>query len=274
MTEISNEQVSRYDRQIRLWGFDGQQRILNFVILKSKCIVSELKGFNPTVNIISVPQESEYTAQFFSDYDLVVASNSGMSEQVKINNVCREANIKFISANIFGLYGYIFCDLLDHDYKVEKKSADENNPDEQKITVEEHTETYVNLERSVSHDYNNLTGRKMKRSASPLLFMIQGYLKLKSDSDGSLDKNLLVEKMKDILNDLFKKSNVIENYVSEEDIKMFTESIDSGIGAGNSVLGGILAQEVIKVISRKNLPISNWLVYDVLESDAMVYRVD
>ncbi|PVU99554.1 hypothetical protein BB559_000618, partial [Furculomyces boomerangus] len=168
MTEISNEQVSRYDRQIRLWGFDGQQRMLKSKILvigvnpltmemsknlvlggigqlsimddgivnssdthnlyilgeehvgekKSKCIVSELKGFNPTVNIISVPQESEYTAQFFSDYDLVVASNSGMSEQVKINNVCREANIKFISANIFGLYGYIFCDLLDHDYKV------------------------------------------------------------------------------------------------------------------------------------------------------------
>ncbi|OMJ15253.1 SUMO-activating enzyme subunit 1 [Smittium culicis] len=28
MTSISNELVNRYDRQIRLWGFEGQRRII------------------------------------------------------------------------------------------------------------------------------------------------------------------------------------------------------------------------------------------------------
>ncbi len=36
--------------------------------------------------------------------------------QIRINDVCRRLNKPFYAGGTYGLLGYIFCDLLQHDY--------------------------------------------------------------------------------------------------------------------------------------------------------------
>lgn len=36
--------------------------------------------------------------------------------QIRINDVCRQYSKPFYAGGTFGLLGYIFCDLLAHDY--------------------------------------------------------------------------------------------------------------------------------------------------------------
>ena len=47
------------------------------------------------------------------NFDLVIVNNYKTQEQIRINNLCRNSNVKFISARTAGLFGQIFCDFGD-----------------------------------------------------------------------------------------------------------------------------------------------------------------
>eukprot|EP00040_Diaphanoeca_grandis_P004025 m.26770 g.26770 ORF g.26770 m.26770 type:complete len:1008 (+) comp15539_c0_seq2:94-3117(+) len=68
--------------------------------------IAELNPYTP-IDVIT----GELTAEVLSSYTVVVLTNSGVEEQLKINDITHANNVCFISARTPGLFGQIFCDF-------------------------------------------------------------------------------------------------------------------------------------------------------------------
>ncbi|PVV00728.1 hypothetical protein BB560_004875 [Smittium megazygosporum] len=319
MSTLSSEQLSRYDRQIRLWGFEGQKRVLfigvnqfmlealkNLVlggighltivddqvltdqdindlyilnkddigIKKGLAISKKLVDFNTAVDISTGLSEKCVDEEFISTFQLVVLSNPSFEENIRINELCRKTETKFISSNLFGTYGYIFCDLFEHTYKINSKSSTSSDTSENKPKTDTFSESYTSLQKSTAHIFEKVSMRKTRRLVSPLYFILLGYMKL-YDKNQLSQKDLLpnADDLNQIVFEIIKSSNIYSEFIDKQKIRTFLECLNLRLASFSSVLGGILAQEIIKVISGKDLPISNWLFFDSLESDALIYKI-
>ena len=61
--------------------------------------------------------------KYFENFDVVIVTNYTKDVILKVNNFCRELNIKFFSGDIFGFFGYSFMDLVKHEYVEEEVKA-------------------------------------------------------------------------------------------------------------------------------------------------------
>lgn len=55
-------------------------------------------------------------AEYFDAFDVVTVVDCLQSQVIKINKYCRERNIKFMTGDVWGSVGYMFIDLIQHDY--------------------------------------------------------------------------------------------------------------------------------------------------------------
>lgn len=54
--------------------------------------------------------------EFFKKFDVVVITEASVEEQIRIDNICRANNIKFFAADLWGMFGYSFADLNEHEF--------------------------------------------------------------------------------------------------------------------------------------------------------------
>ncbi|XP_061430031.1 ubiquitin-like modifier-activating enzyme 1 isoform X2 [Lethenteron reissneri] len=81
---------------------------------------SHLKQLNEFVRVSDY--SDSLTEEFLSQFQVVVLTNSSLSEQLRIGSICRAHGIKFIIASTRGLFGQIFCDFGD-EFVVEDPSG-------------------------------------------------------------------------------------------------------------------------------------------------------
>lgn len=75
------------------------------------------QALNPMVELkIDVGNLVDKTEEYFKQFDVVVVLESSASEQRRINNICRSSNVKFYAADLWGMFGYSFIDLQEHEY--------------------------------------------------------------------------------------------------------------------------------------------------------------
>lgn len=53
---------------------------------------------------------------FFKEFDVVVILEASQAEQIRINNICRVSNVKYYATDMWGMFGFSFIDLQDHDF--------------------------------------------------------------------------------------------------------------------------------------------------------------
>lgn len=53
---------------------------------------------------------------FFSNFDVVCASQCTITQLKRINEVCRKHKVKFFAGDVWGTFGYTFADLIAHEY--------------------------------------------------------------------------------------------------------------------------------------------------------------
>jgi ubiquitin-like 1-activating enzyme E1 A len=171
-TTLSDKEAQIYDRQIRLWGVDAQQRIqktrilvygitglaaeicknivlagvgtvhimdnqsVDYALLGTNFFVNEshvgknratsslqnLQELNPLVKVsaeeASISSKNATDDAFWSRFDMVFLTNCNLSEQIRVNDICRSRGILFFAADTCGLLAILFQDLLKFDYSV------------------------------------------------------------------------------------------------------------------------------------------------------------
>eukprot|EP00761_Pharyngomonas_kirbyi_P001504 gb/GECH01001508.1/.p1 GENE.gb/GECH01001508.1/~~gb/GECH01001508.1/.p1 ORF type:complete len:343 (+),score=89.38 gb/GECH01001508.1/:1-1029(+) len=302
---ISEKEAAVYDRQIRLWGLDAQKRLSDAKVLvvgltgisaevcknivlagvgnihvidpqdvtsehlstagfllnekhigfnKAKSCQTALQELNPLVQVSCIDDSIQNKENdYFSQYDIVLVSGIPIHEQMRINTACRSNNVLFFATDSFGFLAVFFADLgSSFSFVVESKTGSKTTTVNKKISF---TDLKTVIQDS---DWSKI------RRLSSTFAAIQLLYKIRSSSNKekreSFRDQLLSEK-----ETFLKSHNLSPDFITNDYLSKIADMLDTELSPVSAVVGGLLGQEIIKVISRKGEPVNNYFIYDGLE---------
>jgi ubiquitin-like 1-activating enzyme E1 A len=335
-----------YDRQIRLWGVQAQEKIrnANIVLITLKALGSEiaknivLAGIHSlTVVDHALVTESDLGAQFFiseSDigmnraeaaapnirklnprvtvnvdpadirtkspdyfrsFDIVIATDLRPDILDVINTVTRLNHKPFYAAGVHGFYGFIFSDLIQHDYVVEReksnrptlleaetrtrsvvdvKTKKENGKLIELVTKRELYSTWFLASDAARLPAEFTKSRRRLKAVTPILSCLRALWEFLQLQDGRLPSTTEDLKLFTVIaTKKHKALGLPDETLRSEVLRKFLQNLGSEIGPVTAVLGGQLAQDVINVLGSRQQPIQNMVLFDGDLMEAPMYAL-
>ena len=231
---------------------------------------------------------------YFAPYDIIIATDLDLATLSTINASCRLCNRPFYASGTHGFYGYIFADLISHDFVIEREKSNrptaltaesltrsivatstkkENGKVIEMVTKREIYSPMV-LANTSPLPAEQLNSRRRKLQISPLLtcmralwefYGISGAMPTYRHADLELFTTLATEKHKEL--------QLPSETLRSDFLRSFLQNIGSEIAPVTAFLGGQLAQDVINVLGQREQPIQNFLLFDGEESKGPVYAL-
>lgn len=315
---ITEDEAALYDRQIRLWGVEAQNRMRSasvlivtlrglatevcknivlagigrLTILDDKDITEEdlgcgfffreeevgtkrvdaarsrINALNPRVEVVAstdMQQLSEETA--LSRYDLVILSDSDAATISRTNDLCRKTNTKFYACGSYGLNGYIFADLLEHEWIIEKteNSADKNKDSSAteavKVSVKK-SQSFVPFSQATQHSFKSLSAKKQKKLSSMLFatLVLWEYQKQHNGSLPSIEAD--ASQLKDLAKQILPKHDIDPNLLPDELIETLACTACTEFMPTCAILGGVMGQDALNTLGGREPPVINLFTLD------------
>ncbi len=279
------------------------------------CALSQLAELNSYVNVSA--HTETITPDFISNFNLVVVTDASEIEQININNICRQHNVKYISARTLGLAGQIFCDFGDSFIVNDTDGEQPQDGYISAITVEDEYATVTCVDpHGLTNDahvtFLEIEGIIGLNTLAPAQVKVidkeRFRVEYKFNADTIYSGNGRFQQVKQpvsvkfhplqesINNPEFVLTNLLDFerpqklhaafrtfdvqppdfntfcteyqklYSLDEDlIARFYFSSNGKLTPMQSIIGGLVAQEVLKASSGKFNPIHQWLYFDALE---------
>ncbi|KAL1785185.1 SUMO-activating enzyme subunit 1 isoform X1 [Sigmodon hispidus] len=287
---ISEEEAAQYDRQIHLWGLEAQKRLLASWVLivrmkglgaeiAKNLILAGVKGLTmldheqvspedpgaqflirtgsvgrnraeasleraqnlkPMVDVKVDTEDVEKKPEaFFTQFDAVCLTCYSRDIIVKIDQICHRNSIKFFTGDVFGYHGYTFANLGEHEFVEEKAKIAkvgqgvEDGPDTKRAKLDSSETTMVKkkvLFCPVKEHWN--------KGRDP------------SSDSYSEDAELLLQIRNDVLDSL----GISPDLLPDD----FVRYCFSEMAPVRAVVGGILAQKIVKALSQRDPPHNNF----------------
>ncbi|KAK7603470.1 hypothetical protein V9T40_003469 [Parthenolecanium corni] len=276
---ITEEEAELYDRQIRLWGANVQRSLRNLKVLviglngvaaevcknlilsgvhsvtmmdngnvskedltsqyllypesigqnRAQASLKAAQVLNPNVKVSAdTSSPLDKPISYYSNFDVLCVTKQLPAVVVCLNDICKLYSIKFFSGDSFGMFGYLFEDLPD------QKS--ENN------------ELCSSFSSALNHQWTPKTSLKKRKLEDPsyLVFKILTDFRSSNCRDPSRS---FEENDKRVLSDL--RNSVLKSFNVEDDIlpEEYLENVFGEYGPTCSVIGGMIAQLVVKSLS-------------------------
>ncbi|KAI8111662.1 hypothetical protein M9435_004161 [Picochlorum sp. BPE23] len=303
MEGLTAEEAAVYDRQLRVWGVEAQQRLRsakvlvlgcsgaameviknlalagvgsivlvdertigqvnqgNFLIssemdenrLLSEASACSLREMNP---LVKIDHSDKSLTDFLENeqvenFGIVLAFDLSSSDVDKVDSLCSAKSIPFACCICRGVSGWIFSNPQNHEYVVEESKENKNgeivkNLKQKRITGIKFLEMLEQIQSAAP------------RRKSPMLDTLKICMKyeLKVGRKVSSDDWEALHTDLKALASSEQNELALQSYIQE----------DFGIAPVLAVLGGILSNDVIKVISKKGDPsIDRLFVYSILD---------
>ncbi|KAI9573546.1 hypothetical protein HD554DRAFT_2056919 [Boletus coccyginus] len=325
--QITEDEAAVYDRQIRLWGLEAQQRMRNATLLiirlrgtateaiknivlagigklviadtddvseqdlgtgfffrdddvgKKKVDVAKarIESLNPLVTIQAVNhdvvQERESLDALVQGVDLVCVTDWHREGLICINEVCRRFGKPFYAGGTFGLMGYIFCDLLKHDYISPDRSAPSDAPRNSRASV-----VYSPLHMALRHRWSSLTRKQTKELNPAVVHAILAIWEYQHAHAGKLpESSEEASQLLSIANSLLEASDVnkqVLDTMPRDLIETLSTAASHEFSPVCAVVGGMLAQDILKALAAREAPIANLFVFDGTSGSGTVCRMN
>ncbi|KAI0326877.1 hypothetical protein GY45DRAFT_1328331 [Cubamyces sp. BRFM 1775] len=312
---ITEDEAAVYDRQIRLWGLEAQQRMRNATILVvrlkgvateaiknivlagiGKLIVvdpdtvaeedlgagfflrdeevgqkrvdaarAKIESLNPLVAVETISDDSvlegDALVQLLGRVDMVCVTDSDRSTLIRLNDACRQLNKPFYAGGTYGLLGYIFCDLLQHDYIAPDRSGQNDAARNVKNTA-----TYVPLKTALQHRWTGMTRRQTKELNPAIVFAVLAVWEYQAAHQGALpNDSAAAADLESIANRLISEADVNRQTlpsIPKELIETMATTAAHEISPVCAVVGGLLAQDILKALAAREPPIANFFAFD------------
>lgn len=333
---MSADEIALYDRQIRLWGMQAQERIRNANILliglkalgteiaknlvlagvgtltildheavsdddvgsqffisqeqvgqnRAESAQPELQKLNPRVNLFTDP-DVVFTKlpEYFSSFDITIATNVPFLALQQINMMCRDFSRRFYAADTHGMFGYIFSDLIMHQFVVEEQTS---NIPKKPNTMETSTRSIVAVEQKTENGkrIDVVTKQEIydplmlvnssplpaqftqtvakRRKVTPLLSCLRALFDFQNLQAGRLPSanRADLELFTRLVNEKHLELQLPSETLKSEFLRAFLQNLGSEISPAAAFLGGHLAQDVINVLGAREQPLQNFLLFD------------
>ncbi|KAL8772587.1 MAG: hypothetical protein Q9209_002248 [Squamulea sp. 1 TL-2023] len=263
---------------------------------RAAAAISQVRTLNPRValhadteNILLKPPE------FYTVFDMVIATDLDLAPLSVINAACRFVNKPFYAAGSHGFYGFIFADLICHNYVIEREKSNlstqlkaetvtrtivasntktENGKQIEMVTKRE-LYSPINLANTSPLQPEQISSRRRKLQVLPLLSCLRALWEFQnstgrsaptnSQEDSKLFITLATEKHQEL--------QLPNETLRSEFLRSFLDNVGSEIAPVTAFLGGQLAQDVINVLGQREQPIQNFLLFDSEDSKGSVYAL-
>jgi len=251
---------------------------------RAESCLSRVQQLNPMVDIkTDTDSVDSKEDSYFNGYDVLCATGCTKKQLFKLNVICREQGIQFYCGDVWGFIGFMFADLMEHEYAEEQAvvdvgktdDSDSDEPAAKKKKTEQETKTvkstaeFTPLRDALEVDWCSDKYCKRVKRVEPTYFIMQAMQKF-HESHGR--KPSSSSKAADI--ELLKKaSSEVVSEASLPDTKLphtFTSCVFGELSPVCAVVGGVLAQEIIKAVSHKDEPINNFFFYNSLSGNGIV----
>ncbi|WVR06645.1 hypothetical protein IAU60_003677 [Kwoniella sp. DSM 27419] len=347
--QITEDEASLYDRQIRLWGVEAQNRMRSSTVLvlslrgsahetiknlvlagigrlivaddgdvteedlgagflfreeegavdknRTQAALPQIGSLNPLVSLTAWESmapfvgggEAEITELLRREkVDVVVACDLPRSQLETIDAATRQAGTLFYAAGTYGFYGYVFADLGDsYEYVYNPKATPENPaPGLAKKSL-----SYPSLGKALSSQdwskpatqagaggspYRGLTRNETKNAAPSVVLGLLALWEYETKNEalplGGEDQVAQMKASAERLRvDLGINAKALPT-VDDAMIEHLAHHATHFFPPTMAVLGGLLAQDVLRALSRKDKPIVNLLTVDTMGGVGTVGR--
>jgi len=343
---ISADEIALYDRQIRLWGVQAQERIrtANILLVSIKALANEvaknlvlagigsltiidneavtdddlgsqffvseadvgksraeaavpqIQKLNPRVNVrVAIEDIRILGPEFYSPFDIVIATDLDFNILSTLNAATRLSKRPFYAAGAHGFYGYIFVDLISHEYVIEREKSNipttlrlesatrsiisvstkkESGKVVEMVTKRE-LYTPLLLANSSPLPPEYLRNRRKLKQVTPLLTCMRALWEYQKISGGPLPSHSKadLELFTTLATEKHKEFQLPPESLRSDFLRSFLQNLGSELAPVTAFLGGQLAQDVINVLGKREQPIQNLLLFDGEESKGPVYAL-
>ena len=229
-------------------------------------------------------------------FDVIIATELDLDTLSTINGCARLSSRPFYAAGTHGFYGYVFADLITHDYVIEREKS--NVPTELKpetatrsvIAASTKKENGKTIEMVTKREqYSPLTlanaapapqehrsSRRRLRAVPPLLTGLKALWEFQRLSGGvmpSQRKKVDLELFTSLATEAHKELLLPADTLTSEFLRSFLHNLGAELAPVTAFLGGQLAQDVINVLGQREQPIQNWLLFDGEGTRGPVYAM-
>ncbi|VUC29030.1 unnamed protein product [Clonostachys rosea] len=253
-----------------------------------------IQKLNPRVQVhVDADGVKSKGPSYFAGFDVVIATDLDSDSFNLINTATRLNGRKFYGASTHGMYGFLFSDLIEHDYVIEREVGNIATQPRQEtrtrsiIDVKTRREGAKNLESVTKRELfstwflaSDMAGlpeeytksKRRLKSVTPALSCLRALWEFMQAKGGQVPSNREDLKMfTQIATQKHKALGLPSETLSSEFLRTFLQNLGSEIAPVSAILGGQLAQDVINVLGQKEQPIQNMIILDGNTMESLMY---
>ncbi|XP_029373184.1 SUMO-activating enzyme subunit 1 isoform X2 [Echeneis naucrates] len=279
LTLLDHEQVSEDSCRAQFLApvtAQGQNR--------AKASLERAQNLNPMVEVHADSDSvEEKPDDFFLQFDAVCLTGCSRDLMVRVDQLCSQHNIKVFCGDVYGYYGYMFCNLgKEHNYveekpKVVKPSKDSDDGPEGKKAKVDPTETtmvkkmasFCSLKEALEVDWTSEKARAGLKRTPVDYFLLQVLLKFRTDKRRDPDPQSFAgdcQLLRQIRDDVLEGLTLSRDLLNDD----FISYCFSEMSPVCAVMGGVLGQEVVKALSQRDAPHRNFFFFDGRKGNGVI----
>ncbi|KZO93636.1 hypothetical protein CALVIDRAFT_485647 [Calocera viscosa TUFC12733] len=235
--------------------------------------IPRISALNPLVNIVSLSSPLDLSDDslhaLFLNIDLVCATDYDRPTLEKLDEACRKQGKQFYAGGTLGSYGYAFCDLGEHSYV----SQDKTKPNAPQIRK---TFKYASLSTALKASWSHLSKRDTKELNPEVVFSILAVWEYSARHGVMPNSYDTVHELQAIANELLGAAQVnklVLKAMPEKHVELLATTAPYEISPVCAVLGGFLAQDMLKAIGGREAPMANLFTFDGMGGGGTVCRL-
>ncbi|KAG0203268.1 SUMO-activating enzyme subunit 1 [Mortierella sp. GBA30] len=244
---------------------------------RAEAAAEKARHLNPRVKVI-VDQEdiTQKADSYFTQFNIVCLIGATPDQLIRIDNVCRTAGTGLYAAGTHGFFGYIFCDLKRHEYREESHEPAREKGKESETIISHKSQDYESLSNTMDTCWGNPKPKVLKRSVSPLFFAIQVLWLFQQENNGRMPQGSSQEDMAAMFrlrDERLRTAQVNPAFVDDDLLQTLAATASAEISPVCAILGGFLAQDILKTLSGKDAPLLNYFMYNGFEGTGLVHNI-
>jgi ubiquitin-like 1-activating enzyme E1 A len=268
---MDGENVSEEDLGAGFFFRDGDVGLKRLDTAKSR-----IESLNPLVTVETITDTSfsddEKFESIIKSVDLVCATDLSRDGLLRLNDTCRKHQKPFYAGGTYGLLGYIFCDLLSHEFLASDRSAPKNQSKSIKTTA-----VYPPLSSAIRHRWSALTKRQTKEVNPTIFFAVAAIWQFESQHNKLPDDLDQTDELESISNSLISEADVNKQVLTRaprELLESLSTTASHEFSPVCAIVGGMLAQDILKALGGREPPIANFFVFDGNTGGGTVCRLN
>ncbi|AEO68860.1 uncharacterized protein THITE_2118599 [Thermothielavioides terrestris NRRL 8126] len=265
---------------------------------RAAAAAAALQRLNPRVRVhVDTIDVRLKPPSFFAPFDVVIATDLDSDTLNIINTATRLNNRPFYAAGSHGMHGFLFADLIEHDFVISRAKANVPTPlgpetrtrsvlavspkpgDEARtelVTKRELYSTWYLATGASQLPAEILRSPRRRRAVTPYLSCLRAlweFTALNGGQPPQRDNRAHLAQFTRLCTEQHRALGLPADTLRSEALRSFLQDVGGEIAPVAAVLGGQLAQDVINVLGQTQQPLQNLVVFDGDAMEASVYAL-